>query len=172
MLQPQKELHAQITKERNEWKWSENEKKEHMIRATEARINSMFTHFGKEAQTRIDAMRNSDFKNRSVKKPLGMDPTQQEQLQNLIKKVLRLGCAAGGFGFSAADASAANKAFDLTAEENAARAKLLSEESQLGVLSFSKGAYGKQEVRNYLHLYTDDDYKKFKDELQKAYDAL
>lgn len=174
LLQPQKELHAQVIKERNEWKWkpSENKDREYMIRATEMRIAGMFTHFGKEAQTRIDAMRNSDFKNASVKKPLGMDRTQKEQLENLIKKVLRLGCAAKGFGFSDADASAANKAFDLTAEENAPRAKLLTEEGEIGMLSFSKGPYGKQEVRNYLHVYTDDDYKTFKDELQKAYDAL
>lgn len=174
LLQPQKELHAQVIKERNEWKWkpSKDKKQEYMIRATEMRIFSMFTHFGKQAQTRIDAMRNSDFKNTFVKRPLGMDISQKEQLGYVIKMVLRLGCAKGGFGFSDADAIAANKAFDLTAEENAARTKLLTEEGEFGMLSFSKDVYGKQEVRYYLHVYTDDDYKTFKDELQEAYDAL
>jgi hypothetical protein len=174
LLQPQEELHAQITKERKEWKWkpSEDSRREHLIRATEARIDGMFTHFGKSAQTRIDAMKSSEFKDSSKKRPLGMAMAQKEQLQRLIKRVLRLGCVQGGFGFSDAAAIVANKAFDLTAAGNADRIKLFTEEGGYGMLSFSKDPYGKQEVRNYLHVYTDDDYKTFKDELQKAYDAL
>ena len=172
LLQPQEELHAQIRKERNEWKWKQSSGREHLIRATEARIDGMFTHFGKSAQTRIDAMKSSEFKDSSKKRPLGMAMVQKEQLQKLIKRVLRLGCVQGGFGFSDDASIAANEAFDLTAAGNADRIKLSTEEGGYGMLSFSKDPYGKQEVRNYLHVYTDDDYKTFKDELQKAYDAL